>query len=250
MSLLQVSRNHYRYRRYKRRGGFSPSDVSGLEFWLDFSDIDTLYQDSSKTTPVAADLDPIGAAEDKSDNGYDVIQATTSEKPTYRTGIKNGLSVGYCNADWLETASMLATISQPNTFFAVANTNATAYDWQRVFNQWDTASGQTIFLYQTKWQYNAGSSIAVVDPATTSYYLFSGIHNGASSSQRVNGSEVSTSNPGTNGIRMIAVAVDQARNASSRLQGNLCEILIYSGALSSSDIADIEDYLNDKWAVY
>lgn len=61
---------------------FANSEV-GL--WIDPSDLSTMWQDSAKTTTVAADGDPVGYIADKSGNGFYFEQGTSSQRPTYRT---------------------------------------------------------------------------------------------------------------------------------------------------------------------
>ena len=46
-----------------------PTDIAGLQLWLDASDSTTLFQNSDGTTPAIADSDPIGYWGDKSGNG-------------------------------------------------------------------------------------------------------------------------------------------------------------------------------------
>lgn len=65
-------------------GGFTPADLSP-EFWVEVGDIGDFYQDSSKTTAVTANGDPVGAWVDLSGNGNDLIQAIAANKPTYQT---------------------------------------------------------------------------------------------------------------------------------------------------------------------
>lgn len=52
-------------------------------WWLDISDISTLYQDSAATTPVTASGQPVGYVADKSGNGYHAKQSTASARPVY-----------------------------------------------------------------------------------------------------------------------------------------------------------------------
>lgn len=69
-------------------GAFDPSQLFAngeTGYWFDFSDLSTMFQDSSGTTPVTADGDLVGYVIDKSGNGYHVSQSTTSKRPTYRT---------------------------------------------------------------------------------------------------------------------------------------------------------------------
>lgn len=53
--------------------------------WYRFADIDTLYQDTSMTVPVAADNDPVGAIVDKSGNGVNGLQAVSGERVSFKT---------------------------------------------------------------------------------------------------------------------------------------------------------------------
>lgn len=72
--------------------GFNPLALSPL-LWLDASDASTLYTDSGLTTLVAADGDPVGGWKDKSGNTRHATQASGTNKPAYKTAIKNGFSV-------------------------------------------------------------------------------------------------------------------------------------------------------------
>jgi hypothetical protein len=84
-------------------GSFVPSDLPGLILWTDVSDTDTLFQDSGKTTPVTANDDPVGAWADKSGEGNDVIQATASARPLYKTTYIDSDGAG----DFLSSSSIL-----------------------------------------------------------------------------------------------------------------------------------------------
>ena len=66
--------------------------------WTSQMDLSTLYLEDAGTTPVTADGDPEGLIQDKSGNGNDGSQSTTSLKPIFRT---DG------TANWAEYASDL-----------------------------------------------------------------------------------------------------------------------------------------------
>jgi hypothetical protein len=51
--------------------------------WYDIQDLSSMFQDSAGTTPAAVDA-VVGKVNDKSGNGYHLIQATTSLKPILR----------------------------------------------------------------------------------------------------------------------------------------------------------------------
>lgn len=68
-----------------------PTDITGLVSWHDFSDQSTLYTDAG-TTLVTADAQSIYQVNDKSGNGYHVIQATAGARPLYKVNLLNGKS--------------------------------------------------------------------------------------------------------------------------------------------------------------
>lgn len=57
----------------------------GAAGWWDPSDLSTVWQDSARTTPVTADGQPVGCVDDKSGNGRNATQATSSRRPLWRT---------------------------------------------------------------------------------------------------------------------------------------------------------------------
>ena len=63
---------------------FNPLDVSDCKIWLDFSDSTTITKDGS---------DRVSKVDDKSGNGYDYVQATGGQQPSWVSGDKNGLDV-------------------------------------------------------------------------------------------------------------------------------------------------------------
>lgn len=75
--------------------------------WFDPSDLSTLFQDTSESTQVFADGDPVALMKDKSGNGLDVFQSTSSARPVYRTdGSVHWLD--FDGNDWLESSSVNA----------------------------------------------------------------------------------------------------------------------------------------------
>lgn len=80
-----------RYNRNRARGRFFPlfsprelfyGSVPGA--WYDPTDLSTMFQDSTGTTPVTAVEQPVGRILDKSGNGNHASQSTAASRPTYR----------------------------------------------------------------------------------------------------------------------------------------------------------------------
>ena len=53
--------------------------------WYDPSDLSTMFQDATGTTPVTADGQPVGKILDKSGRGNHASQATSAKRPLYKT---------------------------------------------------------------------------------------------------------------------------------------------------------------------
>ena len=65
---------------------FSPAGLyadGSQGFWLDASDVSTLFQDSAGTTPVTALGDPVGRWLDKSGRGNHFVQTTSGARPVW-----------------------------------------------------------------------------------------------------------------------------------------------------------------------
>lgn len=92
---------------------FSPIELfSGSEFggWYDVSDLSTLWKDTAGTSPVIADGDAVARVDDKSGNGLNLIQATSANRPLYKTsGGLHWLDFDGTN-DSLETATFTTTL--------------------------------------------------------------------------------------------------------------------------------------------
>ena len=70
---------------------WTPRKISGLVYWLDANDLSTLFQNSTLTTPVTADSDPVGGWKDKtSGSTSNVYNSTADRYPLYKTNIQNG----------------------------------------------------------------------------------------------------------------------------------------------------------------
>ncbi len=94
---------------------FSPADLSPA-FWIDASDLSTLFQNTAGSTPVTADGQAVARANDKSGNGRNVTEASSGAQPHYKTdGTLHWLL--YDGGDGLALAS---NYTAPGTSYAVA----------------------------------------------------------------------------------------------------------------------------------
>jgi hypothetical protein len=85
---------------------WAPGDAAvALGVLFDPSDISTLWKDTAGTTPVTADGDLVARMNDKSGNGFHVIQATSGARPIYRAGTGGKHYLEGDSARWLETST-------------------------------------------------------------------------------------------------------------------------------------------------
>lgn len=224
-----------------------PTDIPGLQLWLDFADPTVLFTDSAGMTPVTADGDVIGRALDKSGSLNHVTQGTTANKPIYRTGIQNGLSIGRADGtDYLQKSSFV--LAQPFTTVAVFRTNS-GDDKQGVVQ--DTSGNfawytELITLVQRITMYAGG--ILRTNHTHDVMCMREAIWNGASSEQYLNGLSVATGNAGANGFTNDLQVM--TGGGGYELKGDMCEFLIYNSVLSVSYLGLLNTYLNTKWVVY
>lgn len=232
---------------------FTPLSVSGLTAWYDFSDISVLWQNSARTTPVTLDMDPIGGVTDKSGAGNHLSQATSSKKPTWRSGIQNGQGLSRFDGvdDKLQSVVFGSTVSQPLTIFLAFAVRAIA-SFKAIYD--GIASGhRNMFELATgsNWgMYSGTNEFAFLAGANTTFHLNSIVFNGASTKYRFDGATEATvgTNPGTNDLTGLALGNNSVNSGASQL--DLGEALLYTSDVSSTDKAALFAYLDRRWASY
>lgn len=233
---------------------FSPTDISGLVAWYDFSDITTLFQDSARTTPVTADADRIGGVTDKSGSARHLGQGTASKRPTYKTAIQNSKSIGrFDGSD--DVLTFTTETLTAFTLLVVSKKTSTSYGVM----EWRTA-GQAGFAYASEtagtWRSNLTISSAAADEVSntknnaaaeavpTAFHL--DIWDSAPT-LRVNGASATTA---AGGGGWGARGGGQVGRFYNNFNGDIGEILVYNSALSAANKQTLETYINTKWAVY
>jgi hypothetical protein len=252
--------------------GFSPKSISGLALWLDASDATTLFQDAAATTPATATNDPVGAWLDKSGNARHATQstATSGYRPFFRPASadfngKNTLLFGPNSGSLLSSATIANIIKNattapeitvvcagysPNTasgggwnigsdvqangrlFFAIGYGS----EGNMIFDTVDASGGRLSNFFGTAMAYR---------PHTMAFYR----HTSAMGVRLDGGVMAAKSN--ASGNYSATSARLQIGKADTLTYGAiyLSEMLVYAGALSSSDIEKLEAYLSKKWSM-
>lgn len=222
-------------------GEFSPSHLSGLVGWYDFSDISTLWQDAARTTPVTADGQAILGVTDKSGTGRHLSEATNG--PAYKEAIQNGLSVARWDGINDALASAATTIGQPFTVFMVYRSS---YDglvrWGLTGVNCGSYSATSGGAYTGYW---AGGTAIFPTGLTSTFGASVGLYNGASSRGWRHGGTSADGDIGSNGLASASVFT----LGSANFYGDYGECIIYSGAKSVAEINRVGNSLATKWGV-
>jgi len=246
-------------------GSFAPSDVSGLVLWYDGSDISTLWQDAAKTTPVTSDNDPVGAWLDKSAGAKLVTQSIAGERPIYKTAVQNGLSVLSYVSGTLKrifaVGSVIDSGTTPSsanwTMFGVANTDSTSHRGG-IFTSAETAYAGTLFADSTASKY--------IGKVQTNLDVVKNIVGASDLGSEFMQVTLQRNNTAVNGWQNGVAATPKAITAGSTidnsytrlfsdeegfssLQGSIAEVIVYDGAVSTSDREAVESYLVSKWGL-
>ncbi len=217
-----------------------PAPVAGPTIWLDATV--GVFKDAGVTP--AAFGDSVQQWNDQSGNGNNATQSTSGQRPIYATGVARGNLPGLNfdnNDDGMTTG---ATINAPYTVFAVYKALSTSGNHRAVqgFNNWTVAPYQGFhILYANGWvEQNTG-------PIVDGFSIVRTVARGTGSATTffVNGINVTNDSSPTGAPGVFALAA--TGGTADPLNGYLCEVLVYSSALSSTDQHTVDQYLADKW---
>jgi hypothetical protein len=209
------------------------------------------FQDAAKTT-VAGLTDPVGAAVNQGSDTYDVVQATAGNRPTLQQ-VTIGSVTSYVWRfdgvnDFLQGAFGGGAISQPLTIFAVGKLDAAAVndnDFHHLFGG-NTSVDAPILRQRSvttpdSWEIRAGTPLVGGD-SDGSWNIWAALFNGASSQFWASGVSEASGAAGSTGLSGLTVGGIYPTSASF-WEGDIGQILIYSGNLSNADKNQVGEYL-------
>ena len=240
---------------------FSPSDISGLQLWLDATT--GLFDATSGGSAVTTDGSAVARWEDQSGNGRHATQGTSNNRPVLKTAIKNGKNVLRFDGS-NDLFSLASTIGGSAFTFITAWKNSDAVTGSMLI--WSTGNPYARYVgIVTDSSYNADGrdkfTLSQNDNGSgnSGSLAFSG---GSAGSNFIIGSCVNTGSAGTawlnnqSGVNVGTISGSFTFNLIGgygfgyELHGDVCEIIAYNSALSDSNRLLVEGYLNTKWSVY
>lgn len=238
---------------------FYPTQISGLTLWLK---ADAGVFQSTGGAAAAADNDVVGEWQDQSGNGLHFTQATTINKPKWRTNRLNGLpSIQFDGNDFVQRASVVFSSLIGNnaaTIFAVMYQDST--DAQGSLFGGDSSGGANLNLLRLHATYDdviyydygasgSGGRISVAQPAgwDNAYHVLELFRSGASGNIRSDGvsrlSASFTDDLDSTASTTFYIGRDVFGTAHT---GFLVDFLVYNRALNSSERGLVRTYLTAR----
>lgn len=212
-----------------------------LKLWLDASDTSTIVSSGGL----------VSQWYDKSGNGYIAQQLTGSNQPTTGTNTINGLNVLNYNQDVMITTTTVFNTSL-YTLFAVLEPTVDGVDF--IGTGGTTVSNILLMnfanAYRIHYWTSGGDNLYDLFTYTSTPSLFMHQVNTTNVLAMKNGVVgIDTALEGTKADTEKPLHIG-ARGTSGLFVGNFAEILIFSSVLSTSQIENINTYLNNKWKLY
>lgn len=238
-------------------GGFLPSSLPDLWAWWDVSTLSTLYQDSAGSTPVTTNGDPIGYIADRSGNDRYVRQTgATSTRPTYTIGAQNGLpAASFDGGDYLD--SVAAVDSIPLTIVGAGRRSSTVGVSMGIVSNFHATNNGARFSFGSANTLFASIATPLTNrnSGATTYaanapYIGGARFNTTESAVMANGVITMGAHTATAVSNIVSFGRLSVNATSSLYSGYICEVCVYSRALSDTEIGQLATYLNSKWSVY
>lgn len=193
----------------------SPLDFGVCVAYYNAQVLSSLWQDSARTTAVAADSDPIGSFDDLTGDGNHLLSGSASLKPSYDEDGLNGLGALLFDGDDRPKTSIAefntaGLLSVPYTLVVVAalgTTGAMQCLLDRAYGGVNGAKFETVDDGgTTRYQLIAGASlVASGTTVDTGVHLHVGLVNGASSEYWLDGTSIASGNAGSNDFGGVAM---------------------------------------------
>ena len=195
---------------------------------------------------------------DQSGNSNDVTQATAGSQPKIVNAgslVTVGSRASFKfdgSSDFLERETYTqGSLSQPNTFFSVAELDAYADENRKVYDGHVSTARNMLQLNTAgngQFAHFAGTVAATGEDADADRHLFTSLMNGASSDLRIDGTSKTTANTASQAMTGIVIGANH-NTAENFWDGDIQEIIIYNSNQSSTTTA-VETNINSHYSIF
>ena len=217
------------------------SSCANLAFWMDPSDTSTWTASSGAIASVA----------DKSGLGRGLSQSDPSRQPGLSSFTRNGLNYfEFASTTNLRTGPL--TLAQPLTVFAVVrNTSALTTNRQIIGNAVTPNPSPALYVSGGVWRQASSTEPLSSTSVDQNWHYLSAVYNGTSSKLYLDGTLIldssSNANPGTNGWNSSPIVIGSRGTNEFGWIGDIAEVMMFSGSMSTDDRQHTEKYLARKW---
>lgn len=225
---------------------FTPSQVSNLKLWVDASKIVGL-----------ADGQGIASWADQSGNNNHLVQSDSTRQPLYKTNVVNGKpAVRFDGSnDYLKIDSL--TLPTYISIFVVSKTNVAGKGFF-IEHGPDTNTNDGFFFYGEgtgAFSFRRSGATHTISNSGwfgTNWALGSGVYNGTHYVRKDGNSPITgtISNTARSDSNVTATLyVGERVGDIIPMNGDIAELLIYTGVVSDTDRTSIENYLKRKYGI-
>lgn len=229
----------------------TPTSVSGLRVWLDASDTNTLTGSGS-----------VSQWMDKSGNNFAFTQPTSANQPTISANGLSRQSLSFTGTNGYQyiTNTNATVTNSAYTIFAVGkqNTSTTTWTGYNYLIKGNPSTDSLLFFGARGGTFttftggtNSWNDTNANSPSQSvqSTSIMSIVVNGSTLTPYFNGTAQNTKTGTTASFAGFRIGDTDNGNLGQNWSGFVGEILIYNGALSTSDRQTIEGYLAWKWNI-
>lgn len=235
---------------------WTPSQIS-TSIWIDASDASTVTLAGSSVSQI----------NDKSGNGNNFLQATSSKQPTYLIASKNSLNTmrfTATSAQLLINTTFIYASDKLHSFMVVkrgVDSSSSQYGRYLTFtnttNADDFANANSLIFtnngYTTFSLFRLSASIAAQSISQNTWYLFDGQRNGTSGQLAKNAGTYATgaTNSANQNINVSTIGSSyfSSYQGPGSHDGEIAEIVVLNYIPSSTNINKLQGYLAWKWGM-
>jgi hypothetical protein len=219
---------------------FGPLDLPNLKVWLDANDLSTITKDGSNA---------VSSWADKSGNGYDVIQGTTTQQPIYNINGFGTASKPYISFDGLNDTLINAPITWggSDNLFIVCKINDVI--GSQIITASIATSHQSFISSGGGLNSFNGSVLTAGTVVSGTPFMFNTLYNGFNSDIQLNNNAIVSGDSGiiNNTLSLRIASVDYGVGFYANI--DIVEIII-SGELIPQERIDLNNYANAKYGIY
>jgi hypothetical protein len=250
---------------------WTPASLSGLIAWYKAdNDSTNVFSDAACTVPQTTNAANVLCWKDLSGNGYNLVNASGANRPTYvLAGLNGKPTVNFValSSQNLRTAVGVAMgTGVSGSAFAIGTMNTGTNSFGRLVtyappSAADNSAGGFTYLFRQSttnfFETEKGITVVVGSPyaavSLATETRFGGIANGTTIQSYVNGATAGTAGSGSiaftsGGYIALGSSIASGGGTGAALwDGNISEIIITNNAMSSGDIALLDAYLAARW---